>query len=34
MNEYIDIMTATGEIQPGWFASQMDMLDDDWEIIT
>lgn len=33
INPHIDMMTATGEFQPGWLASQTDMLADDWEII-
>ena len=30
---HIDIKTATGEMQPGWLASQTDMLADDWEVL-
>lgn len=30
INPHIDMMTATGEMQPGWLASQTDMLADDW----
>lgn len=30
---HIDMMTADGEMQPGWLASQSDMLADDWMII-
>lgn len=26
--------TAQGELQPGWLASQSDMLADDWELVT
>lgn len=33
INAHIDMMTATGQMQPGWLASQTDMLADDWEII-
>lgn len=33
INAHIDMYTATGEFQPGWLASQTDMLSDDWEII-
>ena len=33
INPHIDMMTATGEMQPGWLASQTDMLADDWVII-
>jgi len=32
INPHIDMMTATGEFQPGWLASQTDMLADDWGI--
>lgn len=31
INPHIDMKTATGEMQPGWLASQTDMLADDWE---
>jgi hypothetical protein len=34
INPHIDMMTATGEFQPGWLASQTDMLADDWMIVT
>lgn len=34
INPHIDMYTATGEFQPGWLASQTDMLADDWEIVT
>ena len=30
INPHIDMMTATGQMQPGWVASQPDMLSDDW----
>ena len=30
INAHIDMYTATGEMQPGWLASQTDMLADDW----
>lgn len=30
---HIDMRTATGEMQPGWLASQADMLADDWVIV-
>ena len=33
INPHIDMKTATGEMQPGWLASQTDMLADDWRII-
>lgn len=29
----IDMKTATGEMQPGWLASQADMLAKDWEVL-
>jgi len=32
INAHIDMFTATGEMQPGWLASQTDMLADDWEV--
>lgn len=31
-NPSITMYTATGEMQPGWLASQTDMLSEDWEI--
>lgn len=31
---YIAMFTATGQWQPGWLASQADMLSTDWEIAT
>lgn len=31
INPHIDMKTATGEMQPGWLASQTDMLADDWQ---
>ena len=31
INPRIDMMTATGEIQPGWLASSTDMLACDWQ---
>jgi hypothetical protein len=34
INPHIDMMTATGEMQPGWLASQTDMLADDWGIVS
>lgn len=34
INAHIDMRTATGEMQPGWLASQSDMLADDWIVIT
>lgn len=27
------LWTAKGTLQPGWFASQEDMLSDDWEVV-
>lgn len=30
INPHIDMKTATGEMQPGWLASQTDLLADDW----
>lgn len=33
INPHIDMKTATGEMQPGWLASQTDMLADDWQIV-
>ena len=30
INPHIDMMTATGQMQPGWLASQTDMLAEDW----
>ncbi|WP_242487870.1 DUF2829 domain-containing protein [Pseudomonas sp. TH31] len=33
INPHINMKTATGEMQPGWLASQTDMLADDWQLI-
>ena len=33
INPHIDMFTATGEMQPGWLASQTDMLAEDWVIL-
>ncbi len=33
INPHIDMRTATGEMQPGWLASQTDMLADDWKVV-
>lgn len=33
INGHIDMRTASGEMQPGWLASQTDMLADDWAIL-
>ncbi|MEM6162051.1 DUF2829 domain-containing protein [Erwinia sp. P6884] len=30
INPHIDMKTATGEMQPGWLASQTDILATDW----
>lgn len=30
---HIDMMTAQGTMQPGWLASQTDMLADDWSLV-
>ena len=30
---YISMKTAQGRIQPGWLASQADMLAEDWQIL-
>jgi hypothetical protein len=34
INPHIDMKTATGEMQPGWLASQTDMLACDWCIVS
>ncbi|MER9623991.1 DUF2829 domain-containing protein [Mesorhizobium sp. M0222] len=31
---HIDMFTASGCFQPGWLASQADVLADDWQIFT
>lgn len=33
INPHIDMFTATGQMQPGWLASQTDMLATDWEVV-
>ena len=33
INAHIDMKTATGEMQPGWLASQTDMLAEDWVVL-
>lgn len=33
VNPYIVMKTATGELQPGWLASQTDMLAEDWVVV-
>ena len=30
---HIDMFTAQGDMQPGWLASQADMLSEDWGIV-
>ncbi len=30
INPHIDMFTANGSMQPGWLASQTDMLAEDW----
>lgn len=30
---HIDMMCADGQMQPGWLASQSDMLAHDWELV-
>lgn len=32
-NSSMTIMTATGELQPGWHPSQLDTLSEDWIIV-
>jgi len=33
INPHIDMYTAQGTMQPGWLASQTDLLADDWELV-
>ena len=33
IDPYISMKTANGTYQPGWLASQPDLLADDWEIV-
>ncbi len=33
INPHVDMFTADGKMQPGWLASQTDMLADDWQIV-
>jgi hypothetical protein len=33
INAHIDMFTATGDMQPGWLASQSDMLAEDWSTV-
>lgn len=30
---HIDMFTAQGNMQPGWLASQADMLAEDWQVV-
>lgn len=32
-NPSITMYTATGEMQPGWLASQSDILSNDWQVL-
>jgi hypothetical protein len=32
INAHVDMYTAQGDMQPGWLASQTDMLADDWQV--
>lgn len=32
-NSSITMYTATGQMQPGWLASQSDILSEDWDIL-
>lgn len=34
IDAHIDMLTAKGTMQPGWLASQADMLADDWELVS
>lgn len=34
INPHIDMFTADQKMQPGWLASQTDMLADDWEVVS
>ena len=34
INAHIDMMTAQGTMQPGWLASQSDMLSEDWIVLS
>ena len=34
INPHIDMFTASGEMQPGWLASQTDMLAEDWQLVS
>lgn len=33
IDPHIDMLTAKGTMQPGWLASQADMLADDWVVV-
>ena len=33
INPHIDMFTASGDMQPGWLASQSDMLAEDWMVV-
>lgn len=33
MKDCIAMKTANGDMQPGWLASQADMLSNDWELV-
>ena len=33
INSHIDMMTADGSMQPGWLASQSDILAKDWRVV-
>ena len=33
INPHIDMMTKQGTMQPGWLASQADMLAEDWFVV-
>lgn len=33
IDPHIDMFTAQGTMQPGWLASQADMLADDWGVV-
>lgn len=33
INPHIDMFTAQGDMQPGWLASQPDMLAEDWVVV-
>lgn len=33
INGHIEMKMATGEMQPGWLASQTDMLATDWQVV-